>query len=207
MGVLDLPHHCSQPSLLQRLSQSSLQLAIPRRESRVGVRKRKAPIHVAAKAIAGRAGKWQATSPKVKSVTLVEQGKPGKYRDRETKGQDSDLLGCSSDSMMTGGEIVLMNLYDRSKKLQAQTIKKGLKLDCRALSPHSPVLQPPRLTATRKHTEALKSQLSRMGKTWGVHFHWENSKLDHLEEATLAGKLAHVGHKITQETLRVLRSR
>lgn len=214
MDVFGLPRHLSQPSLL---SKSSLKLTIPRRESRAeetitGVRQRKAPIRVAAKVIAGRTGKWptRMTSPKVKSVTLVEPGKFSKgYRERQhqIQAEDSDLLGYSSDSMMTGGEIVLMNLYDRSKKLQAQTRKKGITLDCRTLSPRSPALQPPRLTHTRKHTDALKVQLSSLAKTWGVHFHWEHSSLDPFEQVNLAGKLAHVGHKITQETLRVLGSR
>lgn len=222
MEVLGLPrHHLSQPSLLRDLSKSSLKpLTIPRRESLIensgyaGMRKKKAPIRVAAKAIAGNSGKWHSrmVSPNVKSVTLVKQGKLGKgYKDRRAKGQEeeqaSDILGYSSDSMMTGGEIVLMSLYDRSKKIQAQTRKKGLKLDCRTLSPHSPALQPPRLTATRKHTDSLKTQLSSLAKTWGVHFHWKTLDNDPYEEVNLAGKLAHVGHKITQETLRVLGSR
>lgn len=206
-----LPRHLSQPSL------STLKLAIPRRETRAeepvpGLRQRKPPIRVAAKAIAGRAGKWptRVTSPKVKSVTLVEQGKLSRgFRERkqQARAEESDLLGYSSDSMMTGGEIVLMNLYDRSKKLQAQTRKKGITLDCRALSPRSPALQPPRLTDTKKHTDALKVQLSSLGRTWGVHFHWESSNTDPFESVNLAGKLAHVGHKITQETLRVLGNR
>lgn len=150
------------------------------------------------------------TSPKVKSVNLVNQNQV-KIRkivkNREKEEQESELLGYSSDSMMTGGEIVLMSLYDRSKKLQSQTLKKGLKVDCLSLSPRSPLLQPPRLAATKKRTEGFKSQLSNLGKSLGVHFHWTQSHSDPAEQLSLASKLAHISHKITQETLRVLGNR